>query len=123
MRTKNVQYFTETEEQFIDLLVRIGTKKTIAKILVFMVNNRKATIAEIEHGADMRQPEISMAMKYLIERKWIGSCEIRSTTQGRPLKIYELTKSRSEILDIIQTEKEDEVKRQLALLRKLREHF
>jgi predicted transcriptional regulator len=121
MRTENIQYFTDTEEQLIDLLVRIGTKKTVAKVLVFMVNARKATIAEIEHGADMRQPEISMAMKYLIERTWVTSHEIRSSNQGRPVKVYELVKPTEEILEAIQSEKRDEVKNHLALLRKLRD--
>jgi predicted transcriptional regulator len=123
MRTENVQYFTDAEEQLIDLLVKIGTKKTVAKVLVFMVDTRKATIAEIEHGADLRQPEISMAMKYLIEREWVSSREIRTSTQGRPMKIYELVKPTTEILEIVQAEKRDEVKNQLELIRKLRDYL
>jgi uncharacterized short protein YbdD (DUF466 family) len=31
-------YFTEKEEEFVKLLIEIGTKKNVAKILVFLVN-------------------------------------------------------------------------------------
>ncbi len=35
MRTENVMYFTEKEEEFANLLIEIGTKKNVAKVQYF----------------------------------------------------------------------------------------
>lgn len=56
MLTKTIQLFTEKEEEFVNLLIEIGTKRTIAKVLVFLANVPKATSREIERGTDLRQP-------------------------------------------------------------------
>ena len=33
MRSKNVLYFTQREEEFANLLIRIGEKRNVAKVL------------------------------------------------------------------------------------------
>ena len=72
MRTENVMYFTEKEEEFANLLIEIGTKRNVAKVLtVFLANTPEATSRAIERGTDLRQPEVSIAMRYLIEQNWI----------------------------------------------------
>ena len=38
MKQENVQYFTEKEEEIVNLLIEIGTKKNVAKVLVFLDN-------------------------------------------------------------------------------------
>ena len=63
MKQENVQYFTEKEEAFVDLLIEIGTKKNVAKLLVFLANMPEATSRAIERGTDLRQPDVSIAMK------------------------------------------------------------
>jgi predicted transcriptional regulator len=68
--TKNVMYFTEKEEEFANLLIEIGTKRNVAKVLVFLANIPEATSREIERGTDLRQPEVSIAMGYLMEQGW-----------------------------------------------------
>jgi predicted transcriptional regulator len=78
MRQESVQYFTETEKEFANLLIKIGTKKNIAKVLVFLANTPEATPREIERGIDIRQPEVSIAIKYMAEQGWIKSIEIPS---------------------------------------------
>ena len=121
MRQESVQYFTEKEEEFANLLIEIGTKKNVAKVLVFLANTPEATSRAIERGTDMRQPEVSIAMKYLIDQGWIKSCESRpSENKGRPMKVYELAKSITEIMGCIEKEKKIEANNQLALIKKLR---
>jgi predicted transcriptional regulator len=60
MRTENVMYFTEKEEEFANLLIEIGTKRNVAKVLVFLANTPEATSRAIERGTDLRQPEVSI---------------------------------------------------------------
>jgi predicted transcriptional regulator len=123
MKTRNVQYFTEKEEEFVNLLIDIGTKQSIAKVLVFLSNTTEATSRDIERGTDLRQPEVSIAMRYLAEQEWIKSRESKAESKGRPVKIYVLSKSINDIMNSIEKEKKEEAKSQLALVQKLREYI
>jgi predicted transcriptional regulator len=118
-----LRHFTDKEEEFASLLIEIGTKKNVAKVLVFLANTPEATSRAIERGTDMRQPEVSIAMKYLMNQDWIKSCEIPSENKGRPSKVYELAKSITEIMKCIENEKKIEANNQLALVKKLREYI
>ena len=64
MRQEDVMYFTAEEEEFANLLIKIGTKKNIAKVLVFLAKTPEATSHAIERGTGLRQPEVSLAMGY-----------------------------------------------------------
>jgi predicted transcriptional regulator len=123
MKTRSVQYFTEKEEEFVNLLIDIGTKQSIAKVLVFLSNTTEATSRDIERGTDLRQPEVSIAMRYLAEQEWIKSRESKAESKGRPVKIYVLSKSINDIMNSIEKEKKEEAKSQLALVQKLREYI
>ncbi|MCK9593678.1 MAG: hypothetical protein M0Q91_16880 [Methanoregula sp.] len=81
MRQENVQYFTEKEEGFANLLIEAGMKKNVVKMLVFHVSTPEATSRSIECGTDMRQPEVSLATKYLIGQGWIRSHQIPVRTR------------------------------------------
>jgi predicted transcriptional regulator len=123
MRTENVMYFTDKEEDFANLLIEIGTKRNVAKVLVFLANTPEATSRAIERGTDLRQPEVSIAMRYLMEQKWITNRESKAENKGRPVKIYELAKPINDIMDKIEKEKQMEAVTQLALFQKLRDYI
>jgi predicted transcriptional regulator len=123
MRTEKVMYFTEKEEEFTNLLMEIGTKRNVARVLVFLAKIPDATSREIERGADLRQPEVSIATWYLMERGWISSRENKAESKGRPVKIYKLTKPIAEILDSVEKEKEKDAHNKSALFRKLEDYL
>src|SRR5208337_1979937 len=123
MRQESVQYFTEKEEKFANLLIGIGTKKNIAYVLVFLAGTPEASSRAIERGTDLRQPEVSMAMKYLMNQGWIKSREDSSSNKGRPVKVYELAKTITEIMDNIEKKKKKEATNKLALVKKLRDYL
>ena len=50
MKQESVQYFTEKEEEFANLLIEIGTKKNVATVLVFLASTPEATSRAIERG-------------------------------------------------------------------------
>jgi predicted transcriptional regulator len=120
MRAEEVLYFTQREEEFATLLIDIGIKRNVAKVLVYLANTDEATSREIERGTDLRQPEVSIAMRYLKEKKWINSRESKAESKGRPVKIYSLAKPINEIIDVIEKTKKKEVDNQLALIEKAR---
>jgi predicted transcriptional regulator len=123
VRTENVMYFTEKEEEFVSLLIEIGIKKTVAKVLVFLANLPEATSRAIERGTDLRQPEVSIAMRYLMDQGWISSRESKAESKGRPVKIYTLVLPIMEIMDSIEKEKKKEATNQLSMIRKLRNYI
>ena len=121
MRTQSVTYFTEREEEFVNLLIEIGMRRTVAKVLVFLANIEEATSRDIERGTDLRQPEVSIAMNYMYERDWLKSRESKAMSKGRPVKIYTLSKPITKIMDNIEAEKKEEAKHRLDLVKKLRD--
>ena len=123
MKQENVQYFTEKEEEIVNLLIEIGTKKNVAKVLVFLDNIPEATSHAIERGNNLRQPEVNITMHYLMDRGWIRSRESKAESQGRPVKIYELAKTVAEIMDSFEKESEDRANNQLKLIKKLRDYI
>lgn len=120
MIERTIQVFTEKEEEFVNLLVRIGTQKTVAKTLVFLAKMKEATARTIELGADLRQPEVSMAMKYLAGKGWVDCREVPPEKKGRPVKIWNLNVPVEKILDAISREKQAELKSRLEMIRRVR---
>jgi predicted transcriptional regulator len=123
MRTQSVTYFTDHEEEFVNLLIEIGMRRTVAKVLVFLANIDEATSRDIERGTDLRQPEVSIAMNYMYERDWLKSRESIAMSKGRPVKIYTLSKPIAKIMDNVEQEKKEEARKRLELVKKLREYI
>jgi len=120
VREENVQYFTETEEEIIRLLIATGMQKTVAKVLVFVARKPGITSRAIERGADLRQPEVSTAMKYLRSQEWITSHEDQPGKKGRPAIVYGLAKPFMEIMGDIEEEMRTSARDRLDLFRKMR---
>lgn len=123
MRPDKVLYFTEKEEEFTSLLMGLGLKRNVAKVLVYLANTRESTSRDIERGTDLRQPEVSIAMRYLTACAWVKARESKAESKGRPVKIYELARPIGEIMDSIEKDKKREAKTQMDLIQKLRDHI
>ncbi|EHQ34804.1 hypothetical protein [Methanoplanus limicola] len=120
MKLEKVLTFTDAEEELANLLTEIGMKRNVSKVLVYLANTNEATSRDIERGTDLRQPEVSIAMRTLMEKEWIDSRESKAESKGRPVKIYSLSKDINDIVDIIEVEKEKEINIQLKLIEKVR---
>ena len=120
---EKVMVFTEEDEEFSDLLTEIGLKRNVAKVLIYLAMTEEATSREIERSSDLRQPEVSIAMRALKEYEWIQSRESKAESKGRPVKIYRLSKSITQIMDILEKKKQAEVENQLKLIQKIRIHL
>lgn len=123
MKRQHVMYFTEKETEFVRLLIDIGTRKNVAQVLVFLANVPEATSRDIERGTDLRQPEVSLAMHYLIGQDWIKIRENKTEGKGRPVKVYSLSKPIDKIMNAIEKDKKEQAKQQIARVQKLREYI
>ncbi len=121
MIQKTIQIFTKKEEELFHLLTGIGMKKNVAKLLVFLADKPEATSREIEHGTDLRQPEVSIAVKYMKEQGWIRNSNSSASGKGRPEKVFTLAKPMVKIVESIEKMRKGEIESQLALIRKIRD--
>jgi len=123
MGSANVMFFTDHEEEFARLLIGIGMKKNCAKVLVYLANAGDVTSRQLERGTDLRQPEVSLAMQYLLRQKWVESRELADApARGRPVNVYNLARPISVIIGIIEKEKQKELHRKIQLASKLHEY-
>lgn len=122
VKSKIVEYFTRTEEDLALILTELGLKRNIAKVLVYLMNmsGHDTTSRDIERGADLRQPEVCLALGYLVGKNWLSCEEQKTEYKGRPIKIYHLIVSPKDILDEIEATKKKEEKDTLARIKKLR---
>jgi predicted transcriptional regulator len=93
------------------------------KVLVSLANIPEATSRAIERGTDLRQPEVSIAIHYLMDQGWITSRESKAESRGRPVKIYELAKPVIDLMDRIEKEVENKANNKLKLIKKLQEYL
>ncbi|MDI6720438.1 MAG: ArsR family transcriptional regulator [Methanomicrobiales archaeon] len=123
MRSDKVVYFTQKEDELANLLMGLGMKRNVAKVLVYLARVPEATSRDIERGTDLRQPEVSIAMRFLKECCWVESRESKADSKGRPVKIYQLVRRIEDIMDSIEKDKQREAKSQLDLIKKVREYI
>lgn len=80
------------EYEMIKLFRRINVSRPIALTLACLANGREISSQSIEMVSGLRQPEVSVAMRYLREKNWIDIREEKkSKGKGRPVKLYRLT--------------------------------
>jgi predicted transcriptional regulator len=108
MRDKSMPVFDQNEEVIASLLSNIGLKRNLAKALVYLAYVTESVSREIELGAGLRQPEVSIAMRELRERGWIEEWEQKKEGKGRPLKCYRLSTPLCDIIDSLEDVKRQE---------------
>ena len=107
-------------EEFASILMKIGLKRNVAKVLAYLVAGEQATSREIEIGTDLRQPEVSIAMRELRNLDWIVERDEKNPGKGRPYRIYRLNKSLAEIINYLEQEKAKESANTMKKIDKLR---
>jgi len=120
MKKLTVPVLDEKDKDFVDSLVSVGLKRNVAKTLVFLSNVEETVSRDIELGADLRQPEVSIVMRELNEEGWLEVREIKKDGKGRPLKCYRLARPLSDIINILEERKKHEAEHNLENIRKLR---
>jgi predicted transcriptional regulator len=81
----------------------------------------EASSREIEMGSDLRQPEVSIAMRTLRDNSWIEEKEIKREGKGRPMKVYSLRASIDEIIKHFEEEKMHESAQAMESIQRLKQ--
>ena len=108
MKQKEVYMLDEDDERAIQLFVKLGMPKNLAKTLLFVSQFDECQCADIEQGADLRQPEVSIAMQELRKKNWVKKRNLKKKGKGRPVHIYKPATNLNEILKSFESEKNQE---------------
>ena len=109
MKRKRSFVLDEKDDKAVQLFTDLGMPKNLAKTLMYISQVEECRSAEVEQGADLRQPEVSVAMQELRRRGWAKKRDIKKKGKGRPVHIYKLTQSLPKILKSFEDEKMKEV--------------
>ena len=109
MKQKNVYKLDNNDGRAIQLFVNLGMPKNLAKTLLCISQFDECKSADVEKGADLRQPEVSVAIQELRRKGWIKKRDLKKKGKGRPAHIYKTTTDLSEILNVFEQEKLKEV--------------
>ena len=120
MESDQPREFTRKDEEIADMLVEAGLKRNYARVLVLLFQDIDLTSREIERGTDLRQPEVSIAINFLIKKKWALVTSLITENKGRPVKLYRLAASIDEILNEVEDGKKKEYHQQVEFLEKVR---
>ena len=109
MKRKRSFVLDEKDDKAVQLFAELGMPKNLAKTLMYISQVDECRSAEVEQGADLRQPEVSVAMQELRRRGWAKKRDLKKKGKGRPVHIYKLTKPLPEILGSFEEEKMKQV--------------
>lgn len=121
MIESTVRVLDDKDLEFIALLESIEVPRNVAKLLSYLRNVDEASSRDIEKGAGLRQPEVSLSMRTLRGNGWVDEREIKSAGKGRPMKIYKLTIPIDEILEHFEMEKRRESADAIEVIQKLKD--
>ena len=100
---------THMDKKIVDVFSDLGVPKNFAKTLMYISQVDECHSSDIEHGAGLRQPEVSVAMQELRRRGWVSRRNQKKEGKGRPIYVYKLESSLDDILREIEQEKLEEV--------------
>ena len=107
-------------DEFASILMKIGLKRNVAKVLTYLAGVPEATSREIEIGSDLRQPEVSIAMREIRRLEWVRERDERNPGKGRPYRIYKLNCSLPDILQYLESENAKEAERVMKQIERLK---
>ncbi len=121
MKTITIRQLNEKNEKIADELISLGISRPIARILSYLQSENEVTSVELERGAGLRQPEVSIAMRELKERDWISERDEKKPGKGRPYRIYSLKVGFNDIIAQIEKQKKKAVNETLSKIERLKE--
>jgi predicted transcriptional regulator len=107
-------------DEFASILMKIGLKRNVAKVLTYLAGVPEATSREIEIGSNLRQPEVSIAMREIRRLGWVAERDEKNPGKGRPYRIYKLNCSLPDILQYLESENAKEAEKVMKQIERLK---
>jgi len=108
---ENTPYkLNKQDEKIVHIFTELGMPKNLAKTLTYISQVDECRSADVEQGANLRQPEVSVAMQELKKKGWIDKRDLKKEGKGRPIYIYKLASDLDNIIGSFEKEKLQEIK-------------
>lgn len=101
---------TKKDEAIIDHLVVAGIPKNMAKTLAVLSDGDEIISVKIEGITALRQPEVSIVMQELRDRKWVKKRDLKKEGKGRPVHAYKLAMPFTRIVEIIERDERKKIR-------------
>ena len=101
---------TKKDEAIIEHLVVSGIPKNMAKTLAVLSDGDEIISVRIEGITALRQPEVSIVMQDLRDRKWVKKRDLKKEGKGRPVHAYKLAMPFTRIVEIIERDERRKIK-------------
>jgi predicted transcriptional regulator len=111
----------DKDVEVVETLRSLGVPRKVSNMLAYLANGVEATSRDIERGSDLRQPEVSIALRTLRKHNWIEEKIIRSDGTGRPMKVYRLKTPIEDVLRFYEQEKMQEANKAMESIQRLKE--
>ena len=122
MKQKNSYVLDDKDNKAVEIFTELGMPRNLAKTLLYIYQVDECRSTEVEQAADLRQPEVSIAMQELRRRGWISKRDLKKKGKGRPVHIYKSSKQLSKIIGDFEQKKTKEfesVKKDITELRNI----
>jgi len=98
MKDYEVKVLDENDHIVIEILSDLGMPRSVATTIAYFINVDEASSQEIEISTGLRQPEVSLAIRFMSKQFWISVRTEKKPKKGRPMKIYSLMAPVDEII-------------------------
>jgi predicted transcriptional regulator len=109
MKKKEERKLSPQDKKIVDVFTELGMPKNLAKTLIYISQVGECRSSEIERGANLRQPEVSVAMQKMTDNGWVSKTNRKKEGKGRPIYIYRLETPIEEIVNQFEQEKTQEI--------------
>jgi len=126
MEYTQIAQMDEKDNEIVNILTRIGMARNTAKVFVAIKELNNPDTRQIMQFTGIMQPQISVAVRQLINMGYVESKTEQTENRGRPISYFSLWKSIDEIIsDIEETvqKKIDVEKQDIERLRELTENY
>jgi predicted transcriptional regulator len=120
MKQTSVKMLDERDMEFIEALRNLNVPRNAAMLITYLANANEATSREIEMGTNLRQPEVSIAMRTLRQNNWVEEREIKAAGKGRPMKVYKLGAPLESIINHYEEESKQESAQAMMSIQRLK---
>jgi len=85
--------------RLVEVLTKAGLPRNPARVIVFVAVAGRTYSAQIQAATGLRQPEVSIALRDLTDRRWVAKQTVQREGKGRPVNVYRLRKPVEEIAE------------------------
>ncbi len=121
MKESTTQQLDDKDVEFAETLTNLGLSRNVAKALAYLRGTEEVTSRDLEIGSNLRQPEVSIAMRELKKLGWVLEREEKKPGKGRPYKVYKLKTKTGTIIGFLEDQKKRESQKILEDIKRLKE--